>query len=144
MINDAERMNGMLGDLGFSEEEIKYKIVEGGEHHMFLGDEFRETYLWLFPEAASSVKPVLSNTFFSVYPNPFNNETNITYIVSENGHLEIEFFNLSGKCIKSVYFKNQVPGRYEYRWDTEELPAGIYYVRVRQGDMILTRKLIKQ
>lgn len=54
MIRNTEKMNIMLGDLGFSNEEIKYKLVEGGVHHEFLGDEFRETYLWLFPEAVSS------------------------------------------------------------------------------------------
>jgi len=51
-----------------------------------------------------------------IWPNPFNSSVNI----NGNGHTEI--YNIMGRKVKEVNLSGT------YRWDTKELPSGIYKV----------------
>ena len=91
----------MLNEFGYSEDESTYKIVDGGEHRASMwGPEFREAYLWLFPEATSSTGISFAFTDLEIYPNPAHNTIYVKTDLSTK-EIKIQIFNLSGTEVKS-------------------------------------------
>ena len=82
MVDNLIGMHEVLGGMGFSEEEITYKVVDGGVHEPSLwGPEFRDAYLWLFPQEASSASSLVNNTDLHIYPNPASNTIRVKFRV---------------------------------------------------------------
>ena len=73
----------------------------------------------------------LSN--LSVFPNPTNNIINIE-LENYNGEINLEFYDLSGKLLKSTISKNL---------DIEEYSSGIYLLKVAYDNKFQKVKIIK-
>ena len=65
------------------------------------------------------------------YPNPFNPSTKIKYYLPEESFVTIKVYNLLGKEMSTIVQKNQSAGSYEYIFNAEEIPSGIYFYRLR-------------
>ncbi|MCD4734471.1 MAG: T9SS type A sorting domain-containing protein, partial [Bacteroidales bacterium] len=77
------------------------------------------------------------------YPNPFTCFTTIEYELSEPGSAEIKIYNQAGQLIKEfVQQKGQV-GLIKVAWQAENMPSGIYFIRLQVGNEIITKKMIK-
>lgn len=76
----------------------------------------------------------LSSTDISIFPNPANTEINIVFPSSDNTGIEI--LNVMGQEIVVDQNKNKI--------DISNLKNGLYYILVKQGQNIYTKKLIKQ
>ncbi len=76
------------------------------------------------------------------YPNPFNEGTNICFTLPADSHVELEIFNIAGSKIETLLKENLIKGEYRIPWTAEDQPAGIYYYRVKAGDLFETGKLL--
>ncbi len=87
--------------------------------------------------------PVLPYKFLisNVYPNPFNNETNINCDFPTSGSATVKFFTAEGREIESRTISVQ-PGRMRIPWRPVGLSSGIYLVRVQLGENQVTGKLL--
>jgi len=81
-----------------------------------------------------------------IYPNPFNNELNISIYSSKNQNVEINIYKVTGERI----YYSRIPitlGNTILRIDDEinleELPTGIYYVQIRTTDKNVAYSIIK-
>jgi len=88
---------------------------------------------------STKTMPVLN-----IYPNPFLNNTIIKYTITNDlTPVSIIIFNTVGKKIAIPLDRVEKPtGTYKVVFDGSQLPAGIYYCRLRAGDHIETRKMI--
>jgi len=73
------------------------------------------------------------------YPNPFNPSTTIHYTLPGACHVQLNVYNAMGQLVKTLVDKDQPAGKYEARWDGENLngePAasGVYFYRMEAGD----------
>lgn len=138
MVNPAIRMNGVLSDLGFSRDEITFRIVEGGVHHNSTwGPELRRTLLWLFPEQPSSKGEDNNLGNLAVYPNPARSTLHLdTPLPVED--VCIRIYNLTGEMVKSENFHtgNQI--------DVATLPPGIYMLRIAGNGINYWGKFVKE
>ena len=80
------------------------------------------------------------------YPNPFNPTTTISYDVPEVADVTIKVFSLLGKEVKTLYNKQQLPGRYTETWDGSDntgrkLASGVYFLRMHADDFVQIRKM---
>ncbi len=66
------------------------------------------------------------------YPNPFNPTTTISF-VSNGGFIEIKVYDSLGREIRAVAEGVFSPGEHRIVFDASELPAGMYYCRLK-GD----------
>ena len=71
----------------------------------------------------------------SAYPNPFDNNTRITYSVTKPENVNVEIVNLLGHRVKIFNTEFKQPGNYSMIWDGtgqngSKLVQGIYFVRV--------------
>tara|TARA_Y100001970_G_scaffold16832_1_gene18989 strand:+ start:15631 stop:18417 length:2787 start_codon:yes stop_codon:yes gene_type:complete len=77
----------------------------------------------------------------SIYPNPFNPITTITYTVSNNQDIMINIYDLNGKIIEKLIDSFHGIGQYIIDWDASLLPTGVYIVELKGSSEILTEKI---
>lgn len=76
------------------------------------------------------------------YPNPFNLSTVIQYSIPTASQVELKVFDLLGRDLKVLVNGNQEAGIYQVNFDSQGLPAGLYFYRLRAGEFCETRKMV--
>jgi uncharacterized protein (DUF1501 family) len=76
------------------------------------------------------------------YPNPFQESTNVKY-ETKGGHTNVSVFNNEGQILRVLVDDIKDEGRYEVRCDLGDLPAGVYYVRLQNGELQQVKPMIK-
>lgn len=78
------------------------------------------------------------------YPNPFKENTNITFAISHNQHIklpiQIMIFDIYGNMVATVVRKKFVSGTHEITFNAAELHNGIYYYQLKIGDNVVSTK----
>lgn len=64
------------------------------------------------------------------YPNPFNPDTNIDYIIPEETLVNISLYDVTGRKIKELINEKKQPGYYTIKLKGGELSSGIYFYRL--------------
>ncbi len=67
------------------------------------------------------------------YPNPFNNSTEIKFVVKQKSTVNITIYNVLGKTIRHLYNRQVSTGTYKIIWDCknnneEYMSSGIYFL----------------
>ena len=55
-----------------------------------------------------------------------------------------KIYNLVGQEIETLVNEFQRAGEYEITWQAKGLPSGLYFYKIRVGDISETRKLLLQ
>ncbi len=76
------------------------------------------------------------------YPNPFNPTTKINFDVARNSFVSVNIFDVSGKRIEKIAGSEMRAGKYEFTWNAENLPTGIYYCRMETENYSASVKLV--
>lgn len=83
------------------------------------------------------------------YPNPFVEQTNLSFYLSKHESVELYITDINAKLVNTIIKESLVSGEYEYTWDGNNMngmdcPSGIYYAVLKtKNGIIETRKLIK-
>jgi pimeloyl-ACP methyl ester carboxylesterase len=78
-----------------------------------------------------------------VYPNPVSSNSTIEVKLDQNTYLELSIYNQVGQLIETIYNGQMEKGNHTFHFNTEELPVGLYTLRVRSGDKSEVIKIIK-
>jgi len=76
------------------------------------------------------------------FPNPFNPKTTIKYTIKESFYIKLSIFNLFGQELDVLVDGKQGEGRYEYVFNGEHIPGGVYFIRLQINDKTEARKMI--
>ncbi|MHB1049731.1 MAG: SdrD B-like domain-containing protein, partial [Bacteroidota bacterium] len=76
------------------------------------------------------------------FPNPFNPTTTIRYGIARSGSVRIGVYDVLGREIALLVNEEKDPGNYEILFDAENLTSGMYFVIIRSGEFIQSRKMI--
>ena len=79
---------------------------------------------------------------YPVYPNPFNPSATITWAQPKAENVNINIFNLKGELANEFSFTKSQPGFNSFSWHPENLPAGIYLIRLTGETFTVTQKAI--
>ncbi len=95
---------------------------------------------------------VAISTIPTIYPNPFNPQTTISYTIPTKSSktddlVEISIYNLRGQKVKSLLKENKSPGNYQVVWkgDNDEgksLASGIYFAKLKVGNTSHLQKMV--
>ena len=90
------------------------------------------------------VKPELTLTN---YPNPFNPETQIDFMINTKDNVKLEIYNLKGQKVKTLLDGVIDSGTHKFIWDgrndsNQRVASGIYFYRVVDSAGARTRKMI--
>ncbi len=78
----------------------------------------------------------------SVYPNPFNPKTIISYSVGDYSKTRIDVFNMNGRRIETLVNDWKTPGKYTIQWTGENYASGVYFITMVAGTYTKTQKAI--
>ncbi len=89
----------------------------------------------------SSVVPV-NFSLNQNYPNPFNNSTNIEFGIIERDFYSFEIFDVLGRKVDRVFNEIKNPGFYRINFNGMNLNSGVYFYRLFNTKVNLTKKFI--
>lgn len=92
---------------------------------------------------SATQNPIAPSLQVSASPNPFTNQTTLSYTLEENADLQIKIFNQKSQQIHSELIRQQAPGSYLYEWNASEIPPGFYYYQITTQNTLQTIPLIK-
>ena len=78
----------------------------------------------------------------AISPNPFNSKTSISYTLDRDGFVTLKLYDLSGREVASLVNERLSAGHYSTIWNAEDLPAGVYLLRLNAGVREKTTKLV--
>lgn len=88
---------------------------------------------------ASAVNDIIAGNNISIYPNPAATELTISIQTNEKKQCHVEVVNLQG----SVLLKTKTV-RNNTQLNIAELPAGMYFIKITEGQHLVTKKFVKQ
>jgi hypothetical protein len=94
-----------------------------------------------YTDAISEFRDV--NSFSISYPNPFENETKIEFVLDKTEPVSIMIFDITGAVIEKVENKLFQKGLQQYRWDATGLPSGYYFYQIKTSGNNVTGKVCK-
>jgi hypothetical protein len=76
------------------------------------------------------------------YPNPFNPQTTIGYVLAEAGAVRLVVYDVLGRQVAVLVDGVRPAGRHEVTFEAANLPTGVYLYRIDAGTFIQTRRML--
>jgi photosystem II stability/assembly factor-like uncharacterized protein len=77
------------------------------------------------------------------FPNPFSENTNISYTISDPGFVSLKLFNIVGEEIHTIVNEFKASGTYTVPLDANSFSEGVYFYSIKTGnDIRETRRMI--
>ena len=117
-------------------------VPEGEELFTFAGD--FEIVDMIVANSSDRVN-VTAPTEFSLsdaYPNPFNPSTTVELTVPEAGHVSVMVYNITGQFIAELADSYMDANQYQFTWQGENVPSGMYLLRAEYAGQVFTQKLM--
>ena len=122
----------------FPDREKKVLITEGG--------------IWVYDvEYSTSDEDIvilpIKNELLKNYPNPFNPETTISFILQKDSHVSLDIYNIRGQKVKSLVSDFKTSGNHQVIWrGTDEnglsVSNGIYFYKMQTRDFTATKRML--
>lgn len=84
--------------------------------------------------------PVAGN--LTVYPNPFNPTTTISYELEAASEVEIDIYNPKGQLVSSLLKGQQSAGIHRLKWNADDYQSSVYFVRIKSDNCIALQKVL--
>ncbi|QQS27388.1 MAG: T9SS type A sorting domain-containing protein [Sphingobacteriales bacterium] len=81
-----------------------------------------------------------------VFPNPYQNQVNISYVLAQTSTVKAEVFNTVGQLVTTLVDAQQAPAQYTYIFSAKEkgLAAGVYIVKITIDGITTVKKIVEQ
>jgi hypothetical protein len=91
------------------------------------------------PPAASAIR--------SIFPNPFNPATRISFEIAGKTAVELSIYDVSGRRVAVLVRGELESGRYEAVWNGRAVAgrtaaSGVYFCRLEAGGVVETKKIV--
>jgi len=77
-----------------------------------------------------------------IYPNPFNPETTIEYMIPSEEMVSVSVYDLTGKMVATLSSGVQSAGYHSVSWNAGDMPSGLYFVKFVAGTYTETQKIM--
>ena len=115
--------------------------VKSGTTTLFTGGTFADSDSKVFKYSAVSVEENESGNNVSVYPNPFNDNTNLVLNLEANAEVSFDVFNALGQKVMSQNKGSLGAGSHTINLDFSAMENGFYFVTVTVGENTITKKI---
>ena len=84
------------------------------------------------------ISSIIPKEFFvnQNYPNPFNPSTKIKFGIPKNEYVKARVYDIIGREISVLANEQLSAGEYEVAWNADNLPSGIYFVKIETGNNV--------
>jgi hypothetical protein len=102
-----------------------------------LGGDLWQAKIGMEPGIAENMQPQVGYGMVTNQPNPFNNATKISYVVSQPGFVSLEVYDALGRKIKTLINGFQDAGEYSTYCEAANMPGGVYFCRLLVGNVVV-------
>ena len=81
---------------------------------------------------------------FRLFPNPFGSELRMGFTLPTATEARVDLFDISGRAVRNLSAGSLSAGTHDIGTPTDGLAAGTYLLRVRFGDRVATRRVVRQ
>jgi len=78
----------------------------------------------------------------TIYPNPFNPITNISFSIPDFGLITITAYNIQGRKMETLVNKILPVGNYSIKWNASNYTSGIYLIKMKSSEFTKTQKVV--
>lgn len=86
--------------------------------------------------------PSVPGYSFSVYPNPFNPSTTISYSLPLPARVSITIYNVRGEEVRQLINGYELSGSHTVTWSPRNVSSGVYFCRITAGGRVATVKML--
>jgi hypothetical protein len=86
--------------------------------------------------------PAITYSLCKIYPNPFNNMTNILFSIPFSERLSLRVYDLLGREVAILKDEKMIVGEYTIPFNASALPSGIYFCKLSGKDFSHTQKMV--
>ena len=87
--------------------------------------------------------PVSNSVVFKQnYPNPFKENTTISWQLLTDAHVVLKIYDFAGREVKTLVDCEQAMGEHKVDFNAASLPAGVYFYQLRINGIMETKKMI--
>lgn len=131
-------------------------VVDESDGDVYFGGTFliagckdaKYTALWRDPTLSVEAEntPMVPAYLAGSLPNPFSSVTRLHLTVPDGKvrDVSIVLHDVAGREVRELFSGAMDPGEYDIDVEGKDLPAGMYFVRFRSGDVVETLPLIRQ
>ncbi len=78
----------------------------------------------------------------SAYPNPFNPTTSINLQMADEGHVDVQIFDLSGRVVATLLSGELSAGSHGMQWNAADQASGMYLIRAEMMGSVSMQKIL--
>jgi hypothetical protein len=93
-------------------------------------------------KALSTTELFQENLTLHCYPNPTQEQLNVSYYLKQEAEVRIDLLDFSGRKIASISEPPSTMGNHDVVFDLSRLAPGTYLVRLFANDAVLMKKII--
>lgn len=120
----------------WSSDKSKYAYDSTGVHLTVFIEDATTKYIYQATSLSLVTAPLSLNQISNnignvrVYPNPFNNETNVVYNLNQSQNVDIEVWNMMGQNVLYISAGKQTEGEHKVVISKDNLQPGMYFLRL--------------
>lgn len=80
----------------------------------------------------------------NIFPNPVSNELGISFNLLEAANVSSQLYSLDGRETNQLMNEKISEGNFVRSFNTNDLPSGIYLMKLNVGGATITKKIVKQ
>ncbi|NOR87178.1 MAG: T9SS type A sorting domain-containing protein, partial [Bacteroidales bacterium] len=98
--------------------------------------------------ALNDVKQTDKSLISQNYPNPFHQETTISFTINKADFVSIDIYNIQGKKIKTLLNAYLEAEKHHITWNGQNeagktISEGVFFYKIQTGDIQITKMIIK-
>lgn len=94
--------------------------------------------------AAERVQEETDPFQFKVFPNPVDDQVNISFQLANPADIQLQLIDSKGQIVNTLVTNRYQTGTFQQTVDISRLPTGIYHYRLRVNNLFLMRKILKK
>jgi len=88
-------------------------------------------------------KPALEvGNYVSVYPNPSNPKTTISYLIKTPSHVKLVIYSITGQKVATLVNKQMSAGKHSVILDGSDFGSGVYLYKLESKGFTKTGKML--
>ena len=95
-------------------------------------------------ELAIEESPIFPDQYgiTSIYPNPFNPATMVSFSIPEFSLVIITAYDLTGRKLETLTNMTLNPGIYKIDWNASSYPSGVYLINMESSNFLQVQKVV--
>lgn len=151
-ISNDSACSNIIKDTIVVPDSVRFSFIPGGTHYWRVAGinasgQGPWSAVWKFtvyPLSVNLYSSEIPKTFelHGNFPNPYNSMTKIRFDIPYRIYVRLAVFDLLGKAVNNIVNDNMDAGKYEFVFNANDLPSGIYFYRIEAGDFIISKKMV--